>query len=394
MSISLVTGYAGEPHVTAGQVASFNKATFGYNDQGRIFAKGNAFQAELIDANTCRIYGGDMIMQGRHIHMDDTDYEDLTIDAGATGWKRIDLIVIDYNRDPELGVETAELKVIKGTAVTGEPSTPSYVTGNIDVEYAAQFPLWRIRLDGIVPRVHSRLTPVYEPLVSKTDLFNHVYPVGSIYMSVNNVNPSTLFGGTWVAWGSGRVPVGVNASDAAFNTVEKTGGAKTHTLTAAQIPAHTHGYYRSGTSTGSTTLTIDQIPAHTHTYTKTTTATKTSSPNEDSVNVMPYDAFVASNTSFMNMLTEAFTKIKSKVSGLSFTNPTMTIPSSESRPARGHTHNVTPTGASANSGSTGGSTGHTHTISVSSTNTASTGGSEAHNILQPYITCYMWKRTA
>lgn len=53
-----------------------------------------------------------------------------------------------------------------------------------------------------------------------------VYPIGSIYMSVNSTNPGTLFGGTWVAWGSGRVPVGVNASDSSFDTVEETGGSK------------------------------------------------------------------------------------------------------------------------------------------------------------------------
>ena len=40
-----------------------------------------------------------------------------------------------------------------------------------------------------------------------------MYPVGSIYMSVTNTNPSAYFGGTWAAWGSGRVPVGVDASD-------------------------------------------------------------------------------------------------------------------------------------------------------------------------------------
>ncbi|NCB95603.1 MAG: hypothetical protein EOM35_03930 [Negativicutes bacterium] len=68
-----------------------------------------------------------------------------------------------------------------------------------------------------------------------------IYPVGSIYMSVNNTNPSNLFGGTWSAWGAGRVPVGV-ASSGTFNSVEKTGGAETHTLTIEQIPSHTHGY--------------------------------------------------------------------------------------------------------------------------------------------------------
>lgn len=64
---------------------------------------------------------------------------------------------------------------------------------------------------------------------------NLVYPVGSIYISVNSTNPSSLFGGTWVAWGSGRVPVGVNTSDTSFDTVEETGGSKD-----AIVPYHTH----------------------------------------------------------------------------------------------------------------------------------------------------------
>lgn len=53
-----------------------------------------------------------------------------------------------------------------------------------------------------------------------------IYPIGSIYMSVNDVNPSTFLGGTWEPWGSGKVPVGVNTSDADFATVEKVGGRK------------------------------------------------------------------------------------------------------------------------------------------------------------------------
>ena len=59
-------------------------------------------------------------------------------------------------------------------------------------------------------------------------IVDKVYPVGSIYMSVNSTNPSNLFGGTWSSWGSGRVPVGVDTSNTSFDSVEKTGGSATH----------------------------------------------------------------------------------------------------------------------------------------------------------------------
>lgn len=58
------------------------------------------------------------------------------------------------------------------------------------------------------------------------DIWKTIYPVGSIYMSVNNTDPGTLFGGTWEAWGTGRVPVGVDSDDSDFDTTEKTGGKK------------------------------------------------------------------------------------------------------------------------------------------------------------------------
>ena len=69
---------------------------------------------------------------------------------------------------------------------------------------------------------------------------NLIYPVGSIYMSVKNTSPASLFGGSWAAFGAGRALVGVNTSDTSFNTVEKTGGEKTHTLTISEMPSHSH----------------------------------------------------------------------------------------------------------------------------------------------------------
>lgn len=94
-----------------------------------------------------------------------------------------------------------------------------------------------------------------------------IYPVGSIYTSTVNTNPAILFGiGTWVVFGSGKTLVGVDTGQTEFDTVEETGGAKTHTLTEDELPSisgsltfhgqenGTHVYTASGKFTSSTTI--------------------------------------------------------------------------------------------------------------------------------------------
>ena len=92
--------------------------------------------------------------------------------------------------------------------------------------------------------------PIY---VQGNPLIDLIYPVGSIYMSVNNTNPGLLIGGSWEEWGKGCVPVGVDENDTDFSTVEKTGGEKKHTLTKSEVPNATgaitfHGSGSNGTS--------------------------------------------------------------------------------------------------------------------------------------------------
>ena len=89
--------------------------------------------------------------------------------------------------------------------------------------------------------VNQRIKNAISELLSSDTIFDMIYPVGSIYMSVNSVNPSTTFGGSWVSWGSGRVPVGINTNDSDFNYAEKEGGEKSHTLNIYEIPSHSHG---------------------------------------------------------------------------------------------------------------------------------------------------------
>lgn len=66
-----------------------------------------------------------------------------------------------------------------------------------------------------------------------------IYPVGSIYINAGvATNPGTLLGvGTWVAYGAGKMIVGLDAGgDSDFDSLADTGGAKTHTLTIAELP--------------------------------------------------------------------------------------------------------------------------------------------------------------
>lgn len=82
-------------------------------------------------------------------------------------------------------------------------------------------------------------------------LYSLARPIGSIFAAVVSTNPNTLLGyGTWAAFGAGRTLVCVDPAQTEFNTVEKTGGAKTHTLTLAEFPPHPHNYGAANWSGG------------------------------------------------------------------------------------------------------------------------------------------------
>jgi len=91
-------------------------------------------------------------------------------------------------------------------------------------------------------------------------LFNKIYPIGSIYINAAvATNPGTLLGfGTWVAFGAGKVPVGIDATQTEFDTLEETGGAKTSTIATTNLPSHTHTF---SATTGT------ESANHTHGYT-------------------------------------------------------------------------------------------------------------------------------
>ena len=91
------------------------------------------------------------------------------------------------------------------------------------------------------------------------ELADLIYPVGSIYISTNNTNPSLLFGGTWE-----RIKDKFLLASGDTYSNGSTGGSATHTLTTNEMPSHKHTYrhYKSnGTQTGYSTSWANQTYA-------------------------------------------------------------------------------------------------------------------------------------
>ena len=80
---------------------------------------------------------------------------------------------------------------------------------------------------------------VYDIAIAKPSL-SDIYPVGSIYMSVNSANPGTLFGGTWE-----QIENKFLLAAGSIYTAGDTGGEATHVLTTDEMPSHNHGFKRT-----------------------------------------------------------------------------------------------------------------------------------------------------
>jgi len=94
---------------------------------------------------------------------------------------------------------------------------------------------------------------------------------GSIYSASAYPTLSVGLGSTYGGNGTttfavpnlkGRIPVGLDSSQTEFDTRGETGGAKTHTLTSAEIPAHSHP--NTASFTGSAGTTGNDSPDHAH----------------------------------------------------------------------------------------------------------------------------------
>lgn len=239
MAIELITGRAGKAHIGSEDDRAYHAYT---NGEGRYILNGGT--ADIESANNVHIDPVEFLVDGAHVRVTGAG-EDVAIENGVASYKRIDVIALHYTRtgNEDNYVESVEFAVIKGANVElgGEPQVPdmpksgTILAGVNDV----YIPVYSILIDGLTPKNLTALLEKYAlpitlggtGVVSRAELFEMIYPVGSIYISYENTSPASLFGGAWTPI-TGRFPY--------FDTSTDMGGSNSTTLSVAQLPPHNH----------------------------------------------------------------------------------------------------------------------------------------------------------
>lgn len=144
----LITGYWGEPHVTAENDRGLNAATFG---TGRfVLPVGNQFRAEYIGNNTIRIYDGKLMNNGAAGGIPAGEYVDVLISNAGQGKNRNDIIAFQYEQDASTLVERGTFVAVQGAETSGTASDPALTQEDLLAGDASfdQMALWRIPVSG------------------------------------------------------------------------------------------------------------------------------------------------------------------------------------------------------------------------------------------------------
>ena len=149
--MNIITGYRGEPHITAQEDRDINIGVVGnsLNDL-YVLDVGQKLEADIVSANEIRIRDGIMVMQGCAASIDYGAYDSLEISNGALGMQRIDIIAAQYEKDNDTSVENVSLVVVEGTPDAADPQPPALTGGDLQGgDTLIQMPLYYVNLDGV-----------------------------------------------------------------------------------------------------------------------------------------------------------------------------------------------------------------------------------------------------
>ena len=146
--MKIMSGKTEAPHVTSQQFRQLVEGTVGQGSY--ILNSGENLEAELSSNNLLKIRSGIMSHHGNLSIVDIGTYDEVTIQNGTQGMKRIDLIVNRYTKNDETGIEENEWVVIMGTPDAESPVAPAYTEGNLqEGDLVDDCPVFEVHLDGI-----------------------------------------------------------------------------------------------------------------------------------------------------------------------------------------------------------------------------------------------------
>ena len=269
-------------------------------------------------------------------------------------------------------------------------SDADYLTG---WDFVGSAPPTKNEFDAWFKMVDTKLNWLYGQL---QDTASKLYPIGSVYISFNATDPSTLFGGTWTRLKDKFLLA--NGDSYAPNT---TGGSATKSFSVANLPAHNHTV---NSSTHSHSVTTAGSGSHTH----LASSEYTGEHKHGYGTLRIQGSILATDTD-----TEVFTAADSITSSgaLRLTDRVTGKGGIGQEGGAGYMGiDIDTNRAGSWSGATGSNGNHSHVITVQSVGnhthsvTISNSGSHTHttnntgsgtplNIMPPYMTVYMWRRT-
>lgn len=165
--MNIITGRTGKPHITSQQMRDTNLAIIGKSDC--VLNVGKLLAAEQLDANTVRIYDGQLSLQGCIASIDAGEYEDFIIENGTIGYERIDYIVAHYQKtfDEENNIiESVSLEVEKSNLstpiVSGFQISPAKYINDLNIRDNANDYYFRLYAITIRNLNIESITPMFD----------------------------------------------------------------------------------------------------------------------------------------------------------------------------------------------------------------------------------------
>lgn len=169
--MKIVSGRGKNAHVTSAQFRQFIEGTVG--SLSCILRTGENMEPELASNNLLRVKSGMMCHHGNISSVENGTYDEITIQNGTQGMKRIDLVVNRYTFAEGTEIEKNEWVVIQGTPAESNPVVPAYTEGDLrNGDLIDDCPVFEVELDGInVTEVRKRLN-----LCSTNEDTGWIYP--------------------------------------------------------------------------------------------------------------------------------------------------------------------------------------------------------------------------